>query len=92
LIKARRLEYLALIKASLQLFDWLCVKGKETFLFNEECGRANLQFVLARCNVALSQFRAPVVEKSKDKDEEKDRNENKFRSVKEQRERREKDE
>lgn len=64
-----------LIKTSLQLFDWLCVKGKETFLFNEECGRANLQFVLARCNIALSQFRAPV-----DKEEEKDKNENKFRS------------
>jgi hypothetical protein len=72
----------------LQLFDWLCVKGKETFLFNEECGRANLQFVLARCNMALSQFRAPVVEKLKDKEEEKDiyKNENKFRSAKEQRE------
>jgi len=76
----------------LQLFDWLCVKGKETFLFNEECGRANLQFVLARCNMALSQFRAPVVEKLKDKDEEKDKNENKVRSAKEQREWRAKEE
>jgi len=78
----------------LQLFDWLCVKGKETFLFNEECGRANLQFVLARCNMALSQFRAPVVEKLKDKEEEKDiyKNENKFRSAKEQREWRAKEE
>jgi len=43
-----------LIKASLQLFDWLCIKGKESFLFNEECGRENLQFVLERCNMALS--------------------------------------
>jgi len=65
----------------LRVFDWLCVKGKEAFLFNEECGRANLQFVLVRCNMALSQFRAPV-----DKEEEKDKNENKFRSAKEQRE------
>lgn len=55
----RRLEYLQLIKISLQLFDWLCVRGKESFLFNEECGRANLSFVLERCNMALSQFRAP---------------------------------
>jgi hypothetical protein len=50
----RRLDYLQLIKTSLQLFDWLCIKGKENFLFNEECGRENLAFVLERCNMALS--------------------------------------
>lgn len=55
----RRLEYLQLVKASLQLFDWLCVKDKESFLFNEQCGRDNLAFVIDRCNMALSQFRAP---------------------------------
>mmetsp|Transcript_42491 Transcript_42491/g.65164 ORF Transcript_42491/g.65164 Transcript_42491/m.65164 type:complete len:404 (-) Transcript_42491:778-1989(-) len=55
----RRLESLTLIKACLQLFDWLCIKNRENFLFNEECGRANIQFVLERCNMALSQFRAP---------------------------------
>jgi len=55
----RRLESLQLIKTSLQLFDWLCIKGKENFLFNEETGRENLRFVLDRCNMALSQFRAP---------------------------------
>jgi len=86
----------------LQVFDWLCVKGKETFLFNEECGRANLQFVLSRCNMALSQFRAPVVDKLKDREEEKNdkvykngvliSNENKVRSAKEQRELKEKEE
>ena len=31
----RRLEYLMLIKTTLQLFDWMCAKGKENFLFNE---------------------------------------------------------
>jgi hypothetical protein len=36
--------------------------------------------------MALSQFRAPVVEKPKDQEEDKDKNENKFRSAKEQRE------
>ena len=50
----KRLDYLQLIKTSLQLFDWLCIKGKEGFLFNEECGRENLRFVLDRCNMALS--------------------------------------
>jgi len=55
----RRLGWLQLIKACLQLFDWLCVKGRESFLFNEQCGRENLAFVIARCNMALSQFRAP---------------------------------
>lgn len=55
----RRLEYLRFIKICLQLFDWLCIRGKENFLFNEECGRTNLQFLLDRCTRALSQFRAP---------------------------------
>ena len=50
----RRLEYLSLIKTTLQLFDWLCIKGKESFLFNEETGRENLRFVLERLNMALS--------------------------------------
>jgi hypothetical protein len=36
------------------LFDWLCVKGRENFLFNEECGRTNLRFIIDRCNMALS--------------------------------------
>lgn len=55
----RRMEYLRLIKSTLQFFDWLCVKGREDFLFNEQCGRENLHFMLDRCNQALSQFRAP---------------------------------
>lgn len=55
----RRLEYLQFIKTCLQLFDWLCIRGKEHFLFNEECGRTNLRFLLDRCTRALSQFRAP---------------------------------
>jgi hypothetical protein len=55
----RRLESIMLIKVILQLFDWLCIKGKESFLFNQECGRANLKFLLERCNLALSAFRAP---------------------------------
>ena len=55
----RKLESLMLIKITLQFFDWLCIKGKHNFLFNEECGRTNLRFLLDRCNMALSQFRAP---------------------------------
>lgn len=50
----RKLESLDVIKTTLRLFDWLCVRGKENFLFNKECGRANLYFVLERCNMALS--------------------------------------
>jgi hypothetical protein len=55
----RRLEYLHLIKTSLQLLDWLCVDGKEHFIFSQETGQANIQLLLARLNRALSQFRAP---------------------------------
>lgn len=55
----RRLEYLEFIKTCLQLFDWLCIRDKEIFLFNEERGRTNLRFLLDRCTRALSQFRAP---------------------------------
>ena len=31
----KRADYLILIKAGLQLIDWLCVKGQEQFVFNE---------------------------------------------------------
>lgn len=55
----RKLEYLQLIKCTAQLFDWLCVKDREIFLFNEQCGRENLAFIIERCNRALSQFRSP---------------------------------
>jgi hypothetical protein len=50
----RKLEYIQLIKTALQLFDWLCVKDKEHFLFNPESGRQNLAFFLDRCTMALS--------------------------------------
>ena len=50
----RKLEYLQLIKGTMQLFDWLCVKGREDFLFNEETGRTNLRSLLDRCTQALA--------------------------------------
>ena len=31
----KRADYLILIKAGLQLIDWLCVRGQEHFIFNE---------------------------------------------------------
>mmetsp|Transcript_3683 Transcript_3683/g.6271 ORF Transcript_3683/g.6271 Transcript_3683/m.6271 type:complete len:392 (+) Transcript_3683:252-1427(+) len=55
----RKLEYLHLIKSSLQLLDWLCIQKKDHFIFNEESGATNLHFIISRCNRALSQFRAP---------------------------------
>ena len=30
------------------------------FLFNEECGRANLKFIIDICNKVLGQFRRPL--------------------------------
>ena len=53
----RKQEYLLFIKATLKLFDWLCLKNKFIFIFNEECGRANLKFIIDTCNKVLSQFR-----------------------------------
>ena len=44
------------------LIDWLCINDKEIFLFNEECGRTNLNFVIQICNKVLSQFRRPLDE------------------------------
>jgi len=55
----RKQEYLRLIRATLMLFDWICLRGKFIFLFNEECGRANLKFILDTCNKVLGQFRRP---------------------------------
>ena len=53
----RKREYLQFIKATLKLFDWLCLKNKFIFIFNEECGRANIRFIIDTCNKVLSQFR-----------------------------------
>jgi hypothetical protein len=55
----KRADYLILMKAGLQLLDWLCVRGQEHFIFNEQTGRHNIEFVLERCNYALSAFRHP---------------------------------
>jgi hypothetical protein len=30
-------------------------------MFNEECGRTNLDFVISTCNLILGQFRKPIV-------------------------------
>ena len=56
----RKAEYMRLMKATLQLFDWLCVNNRFIFIFNEECGRANLNFIIQTCNRILSQFRKPL--------------------------------
>ena len=55
----RKHEYMRLIKATMMLFDWLCLSNKFIFLFSEECGRANLKFVIDTCNKVLGQFRRP---------------------------------
>jgi len=63
--KANKLkqEYAEVIHLILALFDWLCVSGKEFFIFNEECGRTNLTFIINLCNLVLSQFRWPLQKK-----------------------------
>ena len=55
----RKQEYMRLIRSTLMLFDWICLRGKFIFLFNEECGRANLKFIIDICNKVLGQFRRP---------------------------------
>jgi len=55
----RKHKYMELIRATVMLFDWLCLNNKFIFLFNEECGRANLKFVIDTCNKILGQFRRP---------------------------------
>lgn len=52
-------DYKKLIRAALSLFDWICVQNKTILLFNEECGKTNLDFVISTCNLILSQFRRP---------------------------------
>mmetsp|Transcript_160 Transcript_160/g.306 ORF Transcript_160/g.306 Transcript_160/m.306 type:complete len:89 (-) Transcript_160:936-1202(-) len=41
------------------LFDWLCLNNRFIFLFSEECGKANIKFVVDTCNKVLGQFRRP---------------------------------
>lgn len=55
----KRADYLILMKAGLQLLDWLCVRGQEHFIFNEQTGKHNIEFVIEKCNYALSAFRHP---------------------------------
>lgn len=55
----RKQEYMRLIRATLMLFDWLCLNNKFIFLFSEECGRANLRFIMDTNNKVLGQFRRP---------------------------------
>ena len=48
-----KLDYMELIRQTLQFFDWLCINNKFQFLFNEESGRANLAFIINACNMIL---------------------------------------
>lgn len=50
-----------LMKNILQLFDWVCQSNKFIFIFNEEHGRANLNFLVKTCDKILAQFRAPLL-------------------------------
>lgn len=55
----RKHEYMRLIRATVMLFDWLCLNNRFIFLFSEECGRANIKWVIDTCNKILGQFRRP---------------------------------
>jgi len=58
-------DLLVLIKYNLALVDWLCNRGQESYVFNEEFGERNLQLVLHLTNNALSVFRRPTMLKSR---------------------------
>lgn len=61
----RMSDLLVLIKYNLALVDWLCNRGQESYIFNEEYGERNLNLVLELCNNALSVFRRPTMHKSR---------------------------
>ena len=44
----------------MQLIDWLCVSDKHLFVFNEECGKTNLRFIVSTCSKILAQYRMPT--------------------------------
>jgi hypothetical protein len=56
----RRMDYKVIIKAILQLFDWVCLNNKFIFIFNEECGRTNVRYLINMTNRVLGQFRRPA--------------------------------
>ena len=56
----RKIEYMVLMKTIMQFFDWLCVNNRFIFIFNEECGKTNLRFIVQTCNKILGQFRKPL--------------------------------
>jgi len=47
---AQKHNYIEVMRQVLHLFDWLCTQNRENFIFGEECGRANLAFVINTCN------------------------------------------
>jgi hypothetical protein len=51
---------MVLMKTIMQFFDWLCVNNRFIFIFNEECGKTNLRFIVQTCNKILGQFRKPL--------------------------------
>lgn len=59
----KKIDYMTVIRMCLTLFDWLCINDKTIFLFNEECGRTNLAFIINMANGILSQFRKPLSNK-----------------------------
>lgn len=61
----RKLEYKELMQAILQLIDWMCLNNRFIFIFNEECGRTNLNFIIQATNKVLGQFRRPTVKEGR---------------------------
>lgn len=62
----RKREYKRVIRETLKLFDWLCAHNRFIFIFNEECGRTNLHFVIDLCHKILGQTLAPIEPANKD--------------------------
>jgi hypothetical protein len=56
----RKQNYLELMRQILMFFDWTLLQKRDTFLFNNENGKDNLDFILSYCNKVLEQFKTPL--------------------------------
>ena len=57
----RKQNYLELMRQILMFFDWLLTQKRDAFLFNDDYGKENLDFILTYGNKVLQQFRTPIV-------------------------------
>jgi hypothetical protein len=62
----RKQNYLELMRQILSFFDWTLSQNREAFMFDNNNGKENLDFIITYCNKVLEQFRTPIPSQNED--------------------------